>query len=121
MAFEVTIPRLGWSMEVGTLAEWHKRDGDRVEAGEILFTVEGVKALQEVEALESGILRIPPDSPPPGQELPVGTILAYILQPGEEVPFERAAAFCAPLHPAANLQAPTGATSLAGMERVLGV
>jgi pyruvate dehydrogenase E2 component (dihydrolipoamide acetyltransferase) len=88
MAFEITIPRLGWSMEVGTLAEWRKKDGDRVKAGEILFTVEGDKALQEVEALESGILRIPPDSPPPGQELPVGTLLAYILQPGEEVPFE---------------------------------
>ena len=56
MAFEVTMPRLGWSMEVGTLAGWHKKDGDRVEAGEILFTVEGDKALQEVEALESGVL-----------------------------------------------------------------
>ncbi len=89
MAFEVTMPRLGWSMEVGTLAEWQKKDGDRVEAGEILFAVEGDKAIQEVEALESGILRIPPDSPPPGQELPVGTVLAYIVQPGEEVPFEK--------------------------------
>ena len=39
MAFEVTMPRLGWSMEVGTLAGWHKKDGDRVEAGEPLFTV----------------------------------------------------------------------------------
>jgi pyruvate dehydrogenase E2 component (dihydrolipoamide acetyltransferase) len=88
MAFEVTMPRLGWSMEVGSLAGWHKKDGDRVEAGEILFTVEGDKALQEVEALESGVLRIPPDSPPPGQEMPVGTVLAYIVQPGEKAPFE---------------------------------
>jgi pyruvate dehydrogenase E2 component (dihydrolipoamide acetyltransferase) len=88
MAFEVTMPRLGWSMEVGKLAEWLKRDGDRVEVGETLFTVEGDKAIQEVEALESGILRIPPDSPPPGSEMPVGTVLAYIVNPGEPAPFE---------------------------------
>lgn len=88
MAFKVTMPRLGWSMEVGTLAGWLKRDGDPVQAGEALFTVEGDKALQEVEALESGILRIPPDAPLPGQQLPVGALLAYIVQPGEPAPFE---------------------------------
>lgn len=88
MAFRVTMPRLGWSMEVGTLAGWLKRDGDPVQAGEALFTVEGDKALQEVEALESGILRIPPDAPMPGQQLPVGALLAYIVQPGEAAPFE---------------------------------
>jgi pyruvate dehydrogenase E2 component (dihydrolipoamide acetyltransferase) len=86
MAFEVTLPRLGWSMETGKLAAWLKQDGDRVEAGDLLFTVEGDKAVQEVEALESGILRIPPDSPPPGSELPVGARLAYIVQPGEPIP-----------------------------------
>ena len=59
--------------------EWLKQDGERVEAGELLFTVEGDKATQEVEALESGILRIPPDSPPPGKEVPVGTLLGYLV------------------------------------------
>ena len=63
MAFEVTMPRLGWNMEEGALATWRKQDGDSVESGEILFEVESDKAVQEVEALESGILRIPPDSP----------------------------------------------------------
>ena len=71
-------------METGRLGEWLKRDGERVEAGELLFTVEGDKATQEVEALDSGILRIPPDSPPPGKEVPVGTLLGYLLAPGEE-------------------------------------
>ena len=50
MAYEVVMPRLGWNMESGSLAEWLKRDGERVEAGEILFTVESDKAIQEVEA-----------------------------------------------------------------------
>jgi len=72
-------------METGRLGEWLKRDGERVEAGEILFTVEGDKATQEVEALDSGILRIPPDAPPPGKEVPVGTVLGYLLAPGEEL------------------------------------
>ena len=67
MPFEVVLPRLGWNMETGRLGEWLKRDGERVEAGELLFTVEGDKATQEVEALDSGILRIPPDSPSAGQ------------------------------------------------------
>ncbi len=86
MPFEVVLPRLGWNMETGSLAEWLKRDGERVEAGEILFTVEGDKATQEVEALESGVLHILPDSPSPGQEVPVGTLLAYLLAEGEPVP-----------------------------------
>lgn len=87
MAFEVVMPRLGWNMEEGALATWRKRDGDLVEAGEILFEVESDKAVQEVEALDSGVLRIPPDSPPPGQQVPVGTLLAYLAKPGEAIAF----------------------------------
>jgi pyruvate dehydrogenase E2 component (dihydrolipoamide acetyltransferase) len=85
MPFEIVLPRLGWNMETGRLGEWLKRDGEHVEAGEILFTVEGDKATQEVEALDSGILRIPPDAPPPGKEVPVGTVLGYLLAAGEEI------------------------------------
>ena len=90
MAFEICMPRLGWSMEVGSLVEWYKKEGESVQAGEVLFTVEGDKAIQEVEALESGTLRIPPDSPSPGEEVPVGTVLAYLVQPGAPVPFDAA-------------------------------
>ena len=86
MPFEVVLPRLGWNMETGRLGEWLKKDGDRVEAGELLFTVEGDKATQEVEALDSGILHIPAGSPPPGQEVPVGALLGYLLAAGEQPP-----------------------------------
>lgn len=88
MPFEVVMPRLGWSMEVGRLVEWFKQDGEYVKEGENLLAVEGEKAIQEVEALESGYLRIPPDSPQVGEEIPVGTLLAYLVQPDEAVPFE---------------------------------
>lgn len=48
MAFEVVMPRLGWTMEEGTLVEWLKASGKSVQTGEILFTVESDKALNEV-------------------------------------------------------------------------
>jgi pyruvate dehydrogenase E2 component (dihydrolipoamide acetyltransferase) len=88
MAFEIVLPRLGWQMEAGSLVEWYKNEGELVQQGEILFSVEGDKAIQEVEALESGILRIPPDAPQPGEQVPVGTVLGYLVQEGEPVPFE---------------------------------
>ena len=88
MAIEIVMPRLGWTMEEGTLAEWLKQDGDPVEVGDIIFTVESDKALNEVEAFDAGILRIPPDSPSIGTIMPVGTLLAYLVQPGEVAPFE---------------------------------
>jgi pyruvate dehydrogenase E2 component (dihydrolipoamide acetyltransferase) len=88
MAIEIVMPKLGWTMEEGVLAEWIKNDGDTVKLGDILFTVESDKALQEIEAFDSGILRIPPDSPPPGATVKVGGLLAYLVQPGEAAPFE---------------------------------
>src|SRR5262245_40954237 len=88
MAVELRMPRLGWTMEEGVFVEWLKRDGEHVRPGELLYTVEGDKASNDVEAFDSGILRIPPDAPAPGVTIPVGTLLGYIVQPGEPAPFE---------------------------------
>ena len=86
MAYEVTMPRLGWTMEEGVFGEWLKQDGDEVQAGDLLFTVEGDKATQEVEVFEGGILRLPANAPVSGDVIPVGALLAYILQAGESLP-----------------------------------
>ena len=86
MAYEVTMPRLGWTMEEGVFGEWLKQDGDEVKAGDLLFTVEGDKATQEVEVFEGGILRLPQGAPAAGDVIPVGALLAYILQAGESMP-----------------------------------
>lgn len=86
MAFEITIPRLGWSMEEGKFLGWLKREGDFVRAGEALFELEGEKATQEIEAVDSGLLRIPPGSPQAGATLPVGAVLGYLVAEGESVP-----------------------------------
>ena len=85
---EVVMPRLGWTMETGKIVVWHKHDGEMVTAGEIILEVEGDKAVSEVEALDSGILRIPPDAPDEGAEIPVGAVLAYLVPTGESAPFE---------------------------------
>lgn len=89
MAIEILMPRLGWTMEEGTLVEWMKQDGDPVQPGDIMFTVESDKALNEVESFEEGIFRIPPDSDVVGKTVPVGTVLAYIVKVGEAAPFEQ--------------------------------
>lgn len=88
MAFEILMPRLGWSMEEGVFGAWLKQDGETVHAGDLIFTVESDKATQEVEVFDNGVLRIPPDAPQPGQTITVGTLLAYVTQPGEAAPFE---------------------------------
>lgn len=85
MPNEIVMPRLGWTMEVGTVVEWLKTSGDSVEAGDHIFAVESDKAITEVESLDSGILYIP-DATPIGVEVPVGAALAFILAPGEIPP-----------------------------------
>ena len=40
----VILPKLGLTMDEGTLVAWLKQEGDRIEAGEILFEVETDKA-----------------------------------------------------------------------------
>ena len=99
MAEEIAMPRLGWTMEEGTLVEWLKTEGEQVETGEILFTVESDKALNEIETFSSGILCIPPGAPQPGDTVPVGTLLGYLLQTGEKMPTERASASGDPASP----------------------
>jgi pyruvate dehydrogenase E2 component (dihydrolipoamide acetyltransferase) len=107
VAAEVVLPRQGWTMEVGSVVEWRKRDGDEVRAGEVLFTLQSDKAVNEIEALDSGILRLPPDSPAPGVEVPIGTLLAYIVRPGEPAPFEASASAGSP-HPDSLPEGTTG-------------
>jgi len=86
MAFEITIPRLGWSMEEGTFAGWMKKDGDAVRRGDALFELEGEKALQEIEALDDGVLRIAADGPQSGAVLKVGAVIGYLLADGDVLP-----------------------------------
>jgi pyruvate dehydrogenase E2 component (dihydrolipoamide acetyltransferase) len=107
------MPRLGWTMEVGRVVEWLKQDGETVEAGDLILAIESDKAVSEIEALDSGILRIPPD-PQIGVELPVGAPLGFIVQAGEPDPFAGAAAPApAQAAPVAQVSAPAPAPAMA--------
>ncbi len=86
MAFEITIPRLGWSMEEGTFVRWLKQDGEHVRAGEPLFELEGEKAAQDIEAVDSGVLHIPATAPKPESIVSVGAVIGFLLAEGESVP-----------------------------------
>jgi pyruvate dehydrogenase E2 component (dihydrolipoamide acetyltransferase) len=88
MAFEIVVPRLGWSMDECVFVEWLKMDGQHVEAGDLLFTLESEKAVQEIEAIDSGILRIPADSPQEGDTVVVGQVLGHLLESDEVAPLE---------------------------------
>jgi pyruvate dehydrogenase E2 component (dihydrolipoamide acetyltransferase) len=57
MPFTVNMPKLSPTMEEGTITRWHKKEGDKVEAGEILLEVATDKATVEYNALDEGFLR----------------------------------------------------------------
>ncbi len=102
MANEILVPRLGWTMEEGTFVEWLKQDGDAVVAGEPLFLLEGEKSTEEIEANDSGVLRLPPGSPRGGEIVRVGQVIAFIVAPGEEAPSLPTAEATASVSSAAN-------------------
>jgi pyruvate dehydrogenase E2 component (dihydrolipoamide acetyltransferase) len=99
MANEVRLPRLGQGMESGTIVKWLKAEGERVEKGEPLFEVDTDKATQEVEAEASGVLL---SIAVAAGEVPVGSTIALIGEPGESLPPE-------PAPPEQPTPAPTGA------------
>ena len=86
MPIEIVVPRLGWSMDEGTFGEWLKDDGELINAGDMIFVLEGEKASQEIESFDAGILHIPPDAPQPGDTVAVGQLLGYLLAEGESAP-----------------------------------
>jgi len=83
MPNEITIPRLGWNMDEGVFVAWLKNDGEFVKAGEPIFSLESDKAVQEIESLDSGRLKITPGGPSPGQTVAVGTVIGFLLQSHE--------------------------------------
>lgn len=75
MATEVLLPKLGFSMNEGVLAEWLVPDGGQAVEGEPLFALESDKSTNEVESPASGTLKILKE---PGESYEVGTVLGII-------------------------------------------
>lgn len=120
MPIPVVVPRLGWTMEQGVFVEWLKRDGQLVQVGEPVFVLEGEKATQDIESTDSGILRIPSNSPKPGDTVAVGATVGYLLAADEAWDGEAAAASSPPNattsetpdKPDVSPESPTSATAV---------
>jgi pyruvate/2-oxoglutarate dehydrogenase complex dihydrolipoamide acyltransferase (E2) component len=75
MSTEVLLPKLGFSMNEGTIAEWLVADGAEVQQGQPLFSLESEKSVQEIEAPVSGVLKV---LIPQGDTCKVGTVIGEI-------------------------------------------
>ncbi len=76
MSTQILLPKLGFSMNEGSLSQWLIADGATVKEGEPLYALESEKSVQEIESPASGTLKI---LVPPGEVYPVGTVLGEIL------------------------------------------
>jgi pyruvate dehydrogenase E2 component (dihydrolipoamide acetyltransferase) len=56
MPTEILMPALSPTMEEGTLAKWHVKEGDTVSSGDILAEIETDKATMEFEAVDEGVM-----------------------------------------------------------------
>ncbi len=82
MKFSVVMPQLGLTMTEGTVSQWLRKPGDKVQKGEFLFVVSTDKADMEVESMTEGTLsEIVVEA---GKTVPVGTVIAYIERPENE-------------------------------------
>jgi pyruvate dehydrogenase E2 component (dihydrolipoamide acetyltransferase) len=84
MAVEMIMPKVDMDQETGTVIEWLKNNGQNVEEGETILVIETDKIAIDVEAPGTGILD--GISAHPGDVVPIGTVIAYILAEGEELP-----------------------------------
>jgi 2-oxoglutarate dehydrogenase E2 component (dihydrolipoamide succinyltransferase) len=111
MSFDVKVPASGESITSANVARWHKKNGDPVQKGEVLVTLETDKVSNELEAAENGTLEILVGE---GEEVAIGTLIARIsggVAPAAEpaIPVPQAAAAT----PAAPAPTPTATPAAA--------
>jgi len=84
MVQQVIMPKLGQTVEESTIVKWHKAEGDTVKKGDVLFEIETDKAVLESPSFYDGtLLKIVVGE---GHTVPVKAVVAFIGEPGEEVP-----------------------------------
>lgn len=83
MPTPITMPALSPTMTDGTLAKWLKKEGDAVEAGDVIAEIETDKATMEVEAVDEGIIGkiIVSEGT---ENVPVNDVIAVLLEEGED-------------------------------------
>ncbi|MCK4249668.1 MAG: 2-oxo acid dehydrogenase subunit E2, partial [Candidatus Omnitrophica bacterium] len=106
MAQPILMPKLGQTVEESTIVRWHKKEGDKIAKGDIIFEIETDKAVLECESFVEGtLLKI---VVPEGQPVPVQSTVGFVGEPGEKAP-EVEAPKPVPA-PKADIPAPLAAT-----------
>lgn len=80
MAQVLKMPMMGNTMEVGVVVEWVAAEGEVVSEGDTVLVVESEKAANDIVAEQDGELTV---EVPQGEEVPPGTRLGVIGEPGE--------------------------------------
>ncbi len=80
---KVVMPKLSDAMESGKIIKWLKKEGDRIQGGDILAEVETDKADVEMEAFGAGVLR--KIFVPAGESAAIGALIGVIAEPGEDI------------------------------------
>src|SRR6267142_1597577 len=80
---KVVMPKLSDAMESGKIIKWLKKEGDRIQGGDILAEVETDKADVEMEAFGPGVLR--KILVPAGETAPIGALIGVIAEPGDDI------------------------------------
>ncbi len=84
MATEIIMPKAGIDMTEGQIIKWNKKEGDKVETGEILLEIMTDKTSMELEAEDSGyLIKIIKGD---GETVPVTEVIGYIGAEGEVAP-----------------------------------
>ena len=87
MSTEVKIPAVGESITSGVISVWHKKSGDEVKTGDVLFTLETDKVSTEISAEKDGVLQTKVDE---GAEVKIGEVVA-VIEDGTAPPKKAAA------------------------------
>jgi pyruvate dehydrogenase E2 component (dihydrolipoamide acetyltransferase) len=103
MPIAVIMPKYEMTQETGTVSSWLKAEGDFVRKGEPILEIETDKVSMEVEASADGTLVA--IAVGPGEVVPVGQPIAYLVRAGETWPAPASAPALPPAQPGRELQA----------------
>lgn len=84
MPTNILMPALSPTMEKGNLAKWLKKEGDKVQSGDVIAEIETDKATMEVEAVDEGTIAkiLVPEGT---ADVPVNDVIAILAGEGEDV------------------------------------
>ena len=102
MPTAVIMPKFEMTQETGTVGSWLKAEGDFVRKGDVILEIETDKVTMDVEAPADGTLA--GISAGPGQVVPVGQPIAYLLATGETLSAQPSQPASSPAQPASEIK-----------------